>query len=194
MIRINLLGVTKPKKGKRGGVSVPSFGDGPNPMLVALIVGVLTVGAIGGWYWKLDSDAKKIKADTEAADRENKRLATVKVKYEQRKKEADLYERRVKVIDELRSNQSGPVTLLAMIGDTVNNTEAVWLNLMKEDGSKVNLEGVALSTQAVANLMANLKKSGQFKTVEIKETFQDPSQREMQAFNFTLICEREKKS
>ena len=35
---------------------------------------------------------------------------------------------RVDVIDQLRKNQAGPVTLMAMVGETVNNTEAVWLD------------------------------------------------------------------
>jgi len=37
----------------------------------------------------------------------------------------------VDVIDQLRT-QSGPVNLLSMIGDTVNGTEAVWLNSMQD--------------------------------------------------------------
>ena len=39
---------------------------------------------------------------------ENQRLADVKAKYEASKKKADMYERRVRVIDELKSAQSGP--------------------------------------------------------------------------------------
>jgi len=56
----------------------------------------------------------------------------------------------------------------------------------------VSLEGTALSTDAVANLIANLQKTGFFKTVEIKETFQDDQIKDMQAFQFTLTCEKGK--
>jgi hypothetical protein len=42
----------------------------------------------------------------------------------------------------------------------------------------------------VANLMANLQHSGAFKNIEIKETFQDESVKDMQAFQFTLTCEK----
>jgi hypothetical protein len=38
--------------------------------------------------------------------------------------------------------------------------------------------------------MANLKKTGKFKTVEIKETAQDPQVKELQAFKFELVCEK----
>ena len=90
------------------------------------------------------------------------------------------------------SDLTGPVNLLAMLGETVNGTEAVWLKSMDDTGSNVSLEGTALSADAVANLIANLQKTGFFKTVEIKETFQDETIKDMQAFQFTLTCEKGK--
>jgi type IV pilus assembly protein PilN len=98
----------------------------------------------------------------------------------------------VDVIDQLRSNQTGPVNLLAMVGETVNNTEAVWLNNMKDQGTSVDIEGMALSSDAVANLISNLQKTGYFRNVEIKESIQDDSVKDMQAFTFTLTCEKSK--
>ena len=54
------------------------------------------------------------------------------------------------------------------------------------------LEGLALGTDAVANLMMNLKKSGYFGNIEIKETFQDETYKEAQAFQFVLTCDKVK--
>jgi Tfp pilus assembly protein PilN len=51
---------------------------------------------------------------------------------------------------------------------------------------------MALSTSAVANLISNLQKSGYFKNIEIKETYQDDTYKEVQAFQFTLTCEKGK--
>jgi Tfp pilus assembly protein PilN len=56
----------------------------------------------------------------------------------------------------------------------------------------VKLEGTALSTDAVANLIANLQKTGYFQTVEIDETYQDETIKDMQAFQFTLNCQKGK--
>jgi len=42
----------------------------------------------------------------------------------------------------------------------------------------------------VANLIQNLQKTGFFKNIEIKETYQDDSVKDMQAFQFTLTCEK----
>jgi Tfp pilus assembly protein PilN len=51
---------------------------------------------------------------------------------------------------------------------------------------------MALSSDAVANLISNLQKTGFFRNIEIKETAQDESVRDMQAFQFTLTCEKAK--
>jgi Tfp pilus assembly protein PilN len=61
---------------------------------------------------------------------------------------------------------------------------------MTDDGKAIDFTGMALSADAVADLMANLRKSGAFKSVEIKETSQDSNIKELQAFKFELICEK----
>ncbi len=191
MIRINLLSVPKSKRGKRT-VAVPAVsGPGPNLMIVALVVVVLTAGVNLGWWYKLNHESRRLAADMTKAEKENRELLQVKARVEQKNKQAELYQRRVDVIDRLRAQQSGPKELLAMIGDTVNATDAVWLNKMNDDGPNINIEGTALSIDAVANLMANLKRTGYFKNVEMKESYQDDQVRTMQAFAFTLVCEKQ---
>ena len=195
MIRINLLGAPKPKSGKKGSaVSMPSFegGGGGSPLLK--IVAVVVLVAIGnGMYWyHLDREKKSIDAQMRLAEQKNRELADIKARYLERQKQADAYKRRVDVIDNLRSNQSGPVNLMAMIGETINGTEAVWLNSMQDNGSAVAIDGMALSNDAVANLISNLQKTGYFKNIEIKESIQDEQIKDMQAFQFTLTCEKAK--
>jgi Tfp pilus assembly protein PilN len=119
-------------------------------------------------------------------------LADVKTRYLERQREADNYKRRVDVIDQLRAGQSGPVELLNTIGDTINDTEAVWLSTMKDQGASIDIEGTALSADAVAALILNLEKTGHFRNIEIKETYQDENFKDMQAFQFTLTCEKAK--
>jgi Tfp pilus assembly protein PilN len=194
MIKINLLGIAK-AKGKRGGaasVPVMEVGDVGSPRVKALIV-IGLVGVLNFSYWhQLDTHKKAIDAKMQVAERKNHELADVKARYLDRQKQADAYKRRVDVIDQLRANQSGPVSLMAMMGDTVNGTEAVWLDTMKDQGNSVDIEGMALSTDAVANLIGNLQKTGYFHNIEIKETYQEPSLKDMQAFQFTLSCEKGK--
>jgi Tfp pilus assembly protein PilN len=60
---------------------------------------------------------------------------------------------------------------------------------MTNDGRTLSFTGMALSPNSVADLMANLRKTGAFKTVEIKETSQDTNLKQVQAFKFELNCE-----
>jgi Tfp pilus assembly protein PilN len=194
MIRINLLGSPKPKGKKGPALSMPSFevGNLGGPMVqvaaVLVIAGALNVG----YWYQLDREKKSIAVQARIAEQKNRELASIKVRYLERQKQAENYKRRVDVIDQLRANQTGPLNLLSTIGDTVNGTEAVWLNSMLDQGASVAIEGTALSSDAVANLISNLQKTGYFRNIEIKESYQDESVKDMQAFQFTLTCEKAK--
>src|SRR5271163_330603 len=172
MIKINLLENSKGKnkRGGGGGPSMPSMelGDMGSPKLKVLVVVVLAGLFNLGYWYRLDHSSKAIAARMKTAEENNRALADVKAKFMDRQNEANNYKRRVDVIDGLRQNQTGPVNLLAMLGETVNKTEAV------------------------ANLIANLQKTGYFKDVAIDETWQDEQIKDMQAFQFTLNCTKGK--
>ena len=197
MIRINLLGAPK-RKNTRGGnaaasaAAVMEVGDAGSPQLKIIVIVALAGLLNFGYWWQINTAKKVIANKMSVAEQKNRELADVKNRYLERQKQADSYKRRVDVIDQLRAGQAGPVNLLNTIGDTINNTEAVWLNSMKDQGANVDIEGMALSTDAVATLITNLQKTGYFKNIEIKETFQDDSYKDMQAFQFTLTCEKGK--
>jgi len=194
MIRINLLGSPKPKGKKGPAISMPSFdfGNLGGPIVQGAAV-FLIAGALNAGYWyQLDRDHKAIELKARVAEQKNRELADIKVRYLERQRQADSYKRRVDVIDQLRANQSGPVNLLSTIGDTINGTEAVWLNSLQDQGANVAIDGMALSTDAVANLISNLQKTGYFRNIEIKESIQDEQIKDMQAFQFTLTCEKAK--
>ena len=194
MIRINLLGGAKAKGKKGPAFSMPSFelGNLGGPIVQVTAV-LLIAGAVNFGYWyQLDREKKSIEVQARLAEQKNRELADIKARYMERQKQAENYKRRVDVIDQLRANQTGPLNLLSMIGDTVNNTEAVWLNSMQDQGASVAIDGTALSSDAVANLISNLQKTGFFKNIEIKESYQDEAVKDMQAFQFTLTCEKAK--
>jgi Tfp pilus assembly protein PilN len=195
MIKINLLETAK-GKGKRGsgggGAAMPSMemGQMGSPNLKIIVV-LLIAGLINAAYWyRLDRQGKAIESQMKVQQKRNLELADVKARYMERQNQATAYQRRVDVIHQLKQGQTGPVNLLAMLGETVNNTEAVWLSKMDDTGPSVSLTGTALSADAVANLIANLQKTGFFKSVEIKETWQDEQVKDMQAFQFVLTCDK----
>ena len=194
MIRINLLGRQKAKT-KRAATTAVDFESSGSPNSANVFLGIIvlpvTFGSIWWYQGQLTREAASIQNQMDAALREAQSLAQTKARFEQRQKVKEEYEARVRIIDSLRASQTGPVELLTMVSATVNNTDAVWLNAMNDAGTSVNVTGVALSTNAVANLMTNLMKTGYFKSVEIKETYQDESEKKIQAFNFSLTCEKQ---
>jgi len=201
MIRIDVSGKPRTKKGGGGGGGgAPSFsGEGPN--IVVLLVIAAVVGLGGFWFGLYSPVARKsaqLDTDIATAQRRIAQLADVDKKFDQRQKEKDAFEKHVKVIDDLRAAQAGPSLLLNALGDTVTETDAVWLNNMNESGNTVELDGKALSTNAIANLITNLKRSGYFKSVDIKDAVQDGGTGDITTFSFTLNCEKltatEKKS
>src|SRR6266550_7063384 len=161
MIRINLLGQSK-SKNKRGAptsTAVMEVGDPGSPKMKVLVVLVLAGLLNVGYWYRLDVVKRDIAAKMQVAEQKNRELADVKARYLERQRQAESYKRRVDVIDQLRAAQGGPVDLLNTIGKPVNDTEAVWLQSMKDQGSNIDIEGTALSTDAVATLITNLQKT-----------------------------------
>src|SRR5689334_14497298 len=141
MIRINLLGAPKPK-GKRGSAAasaaaVMEVGQAGAPGLKFAVVLLIMAVVNGGYWYRVDKVKKQTAVKMQAAEQKNRELADVKVRYQERQRQADAYKRRVDVIDQLRASQAGPVNLLNMLGETVNGTEAVWLNTMRDQGNSV---------------------------------------------------------
>lgn len=192
MIRINLLGVPKAKSKRGPSLASMLPGAGVSVVMKVLLVFALAAALNFGYWYHLNAEKARLAVQLVQAERKNRELSEVKAKYLEREKQMQQYKRRVDVIDELRSQQFGPVKLMTTLGGTVDGTEAVWLSSVKDQGASIDIEGRALSQTAVANLITNLQKSGYFKSVEMKEAYQDATVREMQAFIFTITCQKQK--
>ena len=62
---------------------------------------------------------------------------------------------------------------------------------VNNQGSTIVIEGTSLSGAALSDIISNLKSTGYFSGIEIKETYQDDSNNETHAFKFQLTCEVE---
>jgi type IV pilus assembly protein PilN len=195
MIRINLLGTAKPKKGKGRGrlFNLPKLThDGPSPLFTGLGILVLAGAGFYVYYQKLEHRHEQLQVEITDASREIASLTRVKQAYLARQKEYDAVKRRFDIIDQLRAQQTGPVPMLNTISDTVNATDGIWLLNLHDDGATVSLDGVALGPDAVADLMTKLRRSGYFKDVELKDTVQQDDVRKLQTFSFSVVCEKAK--
>jgi type IV pilus assembly protein PilN len=185
MIRINLLGQPRPRRVRAGGapmdVSVQILG-----LLVAALFG------FGGLYlhWRqMHNELTRLNTQITAQTAERTRLQNVKAEVERRQAEKAALKQRVDVIEQLQRNRSGGQELLDAIANTVNRVDALWMNGLKRTGNSLQMDGEAESLNAVASFIAELRRSGYFDKVEIRETKQDERRPAAGTFVFTLTAD-----
>jgi Tfp pilus assembly protein PilN len=181
MIRVNLLGLPKTKK--RAPVVTMQGGR-----WIAFFVAVLVVvGAVQFLrYGHLRNEEQRLTKLVQDEQAEKSRLETVRSEYDRLLQQKELLVKRTEIIEGLKAKQAGPARLLDSIASTVTHTETLWLTNYEQVGPKVTIEGAALSAKAVADFMTHLKDSKAFSDMNLKETVQDPSEKELRKFLFTL--------
>lgn len=184
MIRINLLGRSRPKATR------PSVPLEATLQYVLLIIALLVSGgALYGHYVLLDRDNTKVVAHIQKQNGEKARLEQLKQQVDNYEKQKAVLQQRINVIEELQRNRAGGQELLEAIANTVSRTDTLWLNSVDRKGNDLTINGSAGSLNAVANYITQLKRSGYFQTVEIKESHQDSSNKTVQIFSFTLTTQ-----
>ena len=185
MIRINLLGQERPRKGaRRVGPAVPA-GMG---FLMAVMGGavLLGLGALTVLWNTVKADRDQAVEQVEKLKREKNELTTLKQDVDKFQVQKAVLEQRIMVIKELERNRTGGQELLDMIATTVTRTEQMWLTGLTRKGNSLTIDGTAASIAAVANYITQLQRSGYFEKVEIKETKQDDENVAVVTFWFIL--------
>jgi Tfp pilus assembly protein PilN len=187
MIKINLLGLKKEIK-KSAAPSVSLAGTALSAALVAFLVAGL------GWdyyrYYTLNSESDKIAVDLSKATKEKARLDGVKKQVEEMQASKALLMKQIDVISALERGRTGPVEMLASLANTVVSTKTMWLTTFENTGDKVHMTGEATSADTVADFMRNLKDTGQFNNIELKDTAQeDNKERGFSTFQFELTAQ-----
>lgn len=184
MIRINLLGQTRPKSARRPvdtGAALP---------LVFIGAGVLLGGLFlfyfyHSWQTQLNDENNRIKQlRAQKTD-----LEQIKLQVESFEKQRTVLQQRVATIEQLQRDRTGGQELLDAVANTVSRAENLWLVSMTKKGTTINLEGAAASINSVANFITALKRSGYFQKVEIKESKQDEKNMAFQTFTFSISAE-----
>jgi type IV pilus assembly protein PilN len=183
MIRINLLGRTRPKAERQ---AVPLEATLQLVFLVAALV--MSFGLLYIHYWQMDKEDKQYIADIQKQRAEKSRLEQLKQQVESFEKQKAVLQQRISVIEELQRNRTGGQELLDAIASTVSRTDTLWLNSVDRKGNALTITGSAGSINAVANYITQLKRSGYFQQVEIKESHQDPANKTVQTFMFSLTA------
>jgi type IV pilus assembly protein PilN len=134
MIRINLLGVERPKARK-------AFAFDPSAQMTVIcsLVLVLTGSGIGWWFWSLRQASAQVDQEIASAQQDVARINTILTevkKFEQRQQQL---QQRVGLIQQLRRGQAVPVQLLDHVSRSLPDT--LWLTSLEETGASVTIEG-----------------------------------------------------
>ncbi len=188
MIRINLLGQARPKgPRRRRAVAVPLEATLQIVFLVAALV--ISFGVLFLHWHQMNEDVKKQQDKIAALKIQKAHLEQLKQQVEAFERQKAVLQQRINVIEELQRNRTGGQELLDTVATTVTRTDTLWLTSLTRKGSALVIEGQGASINAVANFITQLKRSGYFQKVEIKESKQDERNTAIQTFVFTLMAE-----
>ena len=190
MIRINLLGVERPKARK-----LPTFTIQAQQLTLACsAILVASFAGVGWWYWSLTQTAAQVETDITTAQQELARLQSVLVEVKQFETIRTQLQQRVALVEQLRAGQTVPVQLLDHISRSV--PELLWLTDMEQKGTALTIQGRANVLPATADFVTNLKASPLLKDIELKtevETLQPAQgQAAIELYKFTVTAELDK--
>ena len=149
MIRINLLGLERPRARK-----AIAFDAGKQLTLAASLILVLAAAGIGWWYWSLRQESQQIDAELAAANQEATRLRTLLAEVGTFEAQRQQLQQRVSLIAQLRSRQSVPVQLLDHISRSL--PDMLWLTMLQQTGDEVTIEGQSTTLIALSDFVGNL--------------------------------------
>lgn len=184
MIRINLLGQARPKAAKK---AVPLEAT-VQILFLAVAVGLAVVILLVTYLQQkkaLDAVNQKI----ENLRREKSSLQQIKADVDRFESQKAELQHRIDVIETLQKNRTGGQELLQMVANTVVRVDSLWLTSLERKGDSLDIQGQAGSINAVANFITQLKRSGYFGKVEIKEARETDLVKSAQTFGFTMSAD-----
>jgi type IV pilus assembly protein PilN len=181
MIRINLLGQTRPKAAKQ---AVPLEAT----LQVLLFVAAVAVAAVIltvvyiSQKRQLDDTNKRITS----LRAEKASLQQIKQDVDRFESEKNVLQQRIDVIETLQKNRTGAQDLLQVVASTVVRVDSLWLTSMNRTAASLEINGEAGSINAIANFITELKRNGYFDNVEIKSAKENDLLPGVETYGFTM--------
>lgn len=186
MIRINLLGQERPKTSRRG----PTIPLESSLRLVLFVASLLVAFVVlFAMYHQKQTEMAGIEGRISSEQAELARLQQVKAEVEQYEKQSTVLQQRINVIEELQANRSGGQQLLEMVAVTVEHSSEIWLTSMERKGDSLDLTGESVSINALANFVTQMKRSGYFGNIEMKQAAENDLVKGAQTFQFTMSAQ-----
>jgi type IV pilus assembly protein PilN len=161
MIRINLLAADKPTAKKKASAAPGAF---QAYLFLALFAGGALLGCLGLWWLKTAS-IKDLDDKITAGKKRQAELQAIKAQVDQFLQKKRILDAKVKLIEQLKAQQSGPVHMLDEISKAL--PDFVWLTSLDQTGNTIRFSGESNGLTSVADFISNLQKSGWFPQVDL---------------------------
>lgn len=184
MIRINLIGSEKKKRGKK-------IATDANLLELVVIILLISLGGVGLYIWNSIEEDKLAYAKTKVNEEKRaiKGLAKAEKRFKEYEKKKKNLMTQLKIIDALRLKKQGPVRVLDEISMRI--PKQVWIKSILHKKKVLLIRGVAETNEAVAIFFKSLQDSPYFKSVELQQIVrQERTENKKKVFRtvFSLAC------
>ncbi len=179
MIKINLIqkGSGQKRAMMNVAVELAIFGI----ILLAAAIGLFAYTSI------LNGKINDLNTRIQREKEEQERLKAVIEKVNELKRKAEVFEKKVSIITELKEKQTGPANLMIAIAQA--RPDNLQLNSVKEQGGTIKLVGLATNSFAAANFVRDLKGTDMFQDVDIlKQTIVSRKDVSFDVYEFEIVC------
>lgn len=166
MIRINLISEgRKPVAPRAPKISAGAKEPASVALVILAVIGLLVAGT---HFFLLGRALSAKEAEVAEAQREVDELAPIIKEVEEFKARKAELEHKVRVIEDLKARQRGPVRIMDFVSRAL--PELLWLDQMEVRESVIRLHGKAFNTNAVANFIENLGHVEMFEEPVLRDT------------------------
>lgn len=155
MIKINLL----PRaKRERKAIDIDLY------VLVATLI--VSLGLVGGFYFKNANDIKKTRADIESVKQQITALGPIQQEFLALEKDKNEISRKLTVINKMKEGRALPPRILYDLSSLVKDN--LWLKRLKKDDTKIEIEGRSADNESVCDFVDRLTKLPYVKNLELR--------------------------
>lgn len=176
MIRINLLPIRQMKKRRHLKTELAG-------LLAALLLVVLVLVAV---WLSLAGKITNLKAELVALEQKKQSYQPIIKQIDTLKKEKQLVEQKLNSIKKLQAGAQVTVRVLDEVASRTT-TNRMWLNSLQQSAGRLQLQGIALDNETIAQYMQQLEASEYLEKTELTSSAQiDVAKQKLKSFSLTI--------
>ncbi|MCX5876236.1 MAG: PilN domain-containing protein [Deltaproteobacteria bacterium] len=176
MIRINLLPIRQLKKSARLKTELLGFSGALVLVLLVLVI---------GWF-VLAGKITSLQEELVALEQKKQSYQPILKQIDTLKKEKEMVEQKLDSIKKLQASSQVTVRVLDEVASRTP-TSRMWLTSLQQSAGRLQLQGIALDNETIAQYMQQLEASEYFEKTELTSSAQtDVAKQKLKSFSLTI--------